>query len=111
MNEKGYIAKKLATGGSTSSGQSYTGLATSTAKVTVNNNNATIRVDIPVATSEQYGVVKIGDAFKLNDSDQLTFSDDYIQEIIDLIPANGIPIEKIDFEESVIDANNVDNLI
>ena len=52
MNEKGYIAKKLASGGNASSGQSYTGLATNTAKVTVDNASATIKVDVPVATSE-----------------------------------------------------------
>ena len=51
MNEKGYIAKKLASGGN-ASGQSYTGLATNTAKVTVDNASATIKVDVPVATSE-----------------------------------------------------------
>lgn len=111
MNEKGYIAKKLASGGNASSGQSYTGLATNTAKVTVDNASATIKVDVPVATSEQYGVIKIGNAFKLNEDDQLAFSDNYIQEIIEAIPEGGIPVEKIDFEDSVIDANNVDILI
>ena len=52
LNELGYIAKKLSSGQNPGSGKSYTGLASSTAKVTVDNNADTIKVDIPVATEE-----------------------------------------------------------
>ena len=44
LNELGYIAKKLSSGQNPGSGKSYTGLASSTAKVTVDNNADTIKI-------------------------------------------------------------------
>lgn len=108
MNEKGYIAKKLANGGSSSSGRSYTGLATKTATVTVDNAAATIKVDIPAATAENYGVVKLGNSFVLNESDQLSFSESYIDDIVNNISDNSIQINKLDLENVIINANNLD---
>ena len=69
LNELGYIVKKLSSGQNPGSGKSYTGLASSTAKVTVDNNKNTIKVDIPVATDVQYGVIKLGTSFELNEQD------------------------------------------
>ena len=107
LNELGYIAKKLSSGQNPGSGKSYTGLASSTAKVTVDNSADTIKVDIPIATEEEYGVVKLGTSFELNEQDQLSLSDSLSVDIVNGVPDNTININKIDLDDVIIDGNNI----
>jgi len=57
-------------------------------------------VDLPMATAERLGMVKLGLGFEIGSNDELVFN-------FSAIPNGSIPVEKIDWEESVIEGTNI----